>query len=155
MTKPLWAATMLLAACAGPRGPADAGPPPPPPDGPAEFGATHHAVVTGTVTAPTGTPLDSVMVMAWRLEGGHGTAANTRVATDPEGRFRLPVSVHAGPGPAFEARVVVRAYGYAARYPRGPGGSVALDSTVVGVALAPLAQAAPVAAGARIVLALP
>lgn len=156
---PRWiAAAMILAACtAAPPTPAAAraqDPPPPPPDPPSEFGSTHHALLEGVVTSRGGQPLDSVTVVAWRIAGDRGMLSNTQVATDAAGRFRLPVEAHVGPEPAFASRLVIRAFGYASRYPRGPGGSAALDSVTVPVTLAPMGQPAPVAQ-ARITLPLP
>lgn len=126
--------------------------PPPPPK--SEFQASHHAMVEGVVTSRGGQPLDSVTVVAWRIAGDRGMLSNTQVATDAAGRFRLPVEAHVGPEPAFPSRLVIRAFGYASRYPRGPGGSAALDSVTVPVTLAPMGRPAPVAQ-ARITLPLP
>lgn len=151
---------VALAGCTG-------APPPPAPGGrePApvppmerrerEFGASHHAVVEGVVTSRGGQPLDSVEVVAWRLTGPSGMLAQERVITDPAGRFRLPVRATVGPQPAsVPDQVVVRAFAYASRYPRGEQGRVALDSATVAVTLVPLAQAPPVVR-TRITLPLP
>lgn len=153
------AAAMILAACtAAPSPPVAAGagdPPAPPPDPPAEFAPTHHALLEGVVTSRGGAPLDSVTVVAWRIDGELGMLAQTRVATDAAGRFRLPLQATVGPQPASLAtRVVVRGFAYASRYPRGPQGSVALDSVTIPVTLVRMGQAAPVAQ-ARITLPLP
>jgi hypothetical protein len=120
-----------------------------------EFQASHHAVVSGTVTSRGGQPLDSVTVVAWRLADGRGSLLQLRATTDRDGRFRLPVQATVGPEPtAVRDRVVIRGFAYASRYPRGAGGSVAMDSTTVEVTLVPLAQS-PAAAQARITLPLP
>jgi hypothetical protein len=129
------------------------GVPPGPPQG--EFQASHHAVVDGRVTSRGGQPLDSVTVVAWRLADGRGSLLQLRTTTDRDGRFRLPVQATVGPEPtAVRDRVVIRGFAYASRYPRGAGGSVAMDSTMVDVTLVPMAQAPP-AAQARITLPLP
>ncbi|HEX6369996.1 MAG TPA: hypothetical protein VF006_13835 [Longimicrobium sp.] len=157
---PRWmAVAMILAGCtAAPPPPAATGggaaPPAPPPDPPAEFASTHHAVVEGVVASRGGQPLDSVTVVAWRMAGDRGMLEQTRVETDAGGRFRLPLQAHVGPEPAMQTRVVIRGFAYASRYPRGPGGSVALDSATIPVTLVPMGQAPPVA-NARITLPLP
>lgn len=152
------AAAMVLAACTAAPPPPSAGtgdPPAPAPDGPAEFASTHHAVLEGVVTSRGGQPLDSITVVAWRIDGELGMLAQTRVATDAAGRFRLPLQATVGPQPAsLPTRVVVRGFAYASRYPRGPQGSVALDSAVVPITLVRMGQTAPVAQ-ARITLPLP
>ena len=155
---PRWiAAAIFLAACTAAPPPVPAAhtqDPPVPPDPPAEFGATHHALLEGTVASRDGRPLDSVTVVAWRVEGDVGMLAQTQAETDAGGRFRLPLEAHVGPGPAVQSRVVVRGIAYASRYPRGPGGGAALDSVTVPVTLVPRGQAAPLAQ-ARITLPLP
>lgn len=120
----------------------------------AEFRPSHHAVLEGTVTTRGGRPLDSVTVVAWRMAEGNGSLAQTRVETDAAGRFRLPLQATVGPGPAVRGRVVVRGFAYASRYPRGEGGSVAMDSVSVLVTLVPRAQPPP-SVQARITLPLP
>lgn len=119
-----------------------------------EFQPSHHALLQGVVTGRAGQALDSVTVVAWRLAEGDGSLAQTRVETDAAGRFRLPLQATIGPGPAVQARVVVRGFAYASRYPRGPGGSAAMDSVSVPVTLVPRAQAPP-AVQTRITLPLP
>lgn len=119
-----------------------------------EFPASHHGMVEGVVTSRSGTPLDSITVVAWRLADGRGNVLQLRAETGRDGRFRLPVQAHVGPDPALQSRVVIRGFAYASRYPRGPGGAVALDSVTVPVTLVPMGQTAPVAQ-ARITLPLP
>lgn len=145
-----------LAGCTGtpPAGTAaaDTGTVPPATQPQGEFPASHHAVVEGTVTSRSGAPLDSVTVVAWRVE--RGSVLQLREVTGRDGRFRLPVQASVGPEPAVRSRVVIRGFAYASRYPRGPNGSVALDSTTVEVTLVPMGQAAPVAR-ANLTLPLP
>lgn len=151
---------VVLAGCtSAPPPPAPAGrePVPVPPIEPRqpEFGASHHAVVEGVVTSRGGQPLDSVEVVAWRLTRPSGLLAQDRVVTDPAGRFRLPVRATVGPQPtSVQDQVVVRAFAYASRYPRGEQGRVALDSATVAVTLVPLSQA-PTVVRTRITLPLP
>jgi hypothetical protein len=150
---------LVLAACTAAPPPSSAGDggqqTMPPPAAQPEFQASHHALVEGVVTSRGGQPLDSVTVVAWRLVGSQGSVAQERVVTDASGRFRLPVRATIGPQPAsLPARVVVRGFAYASRYPRGPQGAVALDSATVSVTLGPLSQA-PHTAQARITLPLP
>lgn len=126
---------------------------PPPQQG--EFRSSHHALVSGVVVGRGGTPLDSVTVVAWRMAEGPGSVAQLRTVTDREGRFTLQVQAHVGPQAApVPARVVLRGFAYASRYPRGPEGRVALDSAIVPLTLAPTSQPAPVAQ-ARITLPVP
>lgn len=145
-----------LAGCTGtpPAGTAaaDTGTVPPAAQPQGEFPASHHAVVEGTVTSRGGTPLDSVTVVAWRVD--RGSVLQMREVTGRDGRFRLPVQASVGPEPAIRSRVVIRGFAYASRYPRGPNGSVALDSTTVDVTLVPMGQTPPVTQ-ARITLPLP
>jgi hypothetical protein len=150
-------AAAALAGCTGAppsagtaAGDTQAVPPAPPAS---EFPASHHALVEGTVTSRGGAPLDSVTVVAWRMEG-NGSLLQLRTETDAAGRFRLPLQASVGLDPAVRSRVVIRGFAYASRYPRGPGGAVALDSVTVPVTLVPMGQAAPVA-HARITLPLP
>lgn len=151
-------AMVALAGCTPAAPPASAGDGPSQPPSPpvqSEFGASHHAALEGVVTGRGGEPLDSVTVVAWRVAEGGGSLAQTRTVTDARGRFRLPLQLTLGPEPRqVRARVVVRGFGYASRYPRGPGGSVALDSTTVAVTLVPVGTTPPVAQ-ARITLPLP
>lgn len=153
---PLLAAAVLAACGGAPAAGAAAGDTQTVPPGPprSEFPASHHAMVEGVVTSRGGTPLDSVTVVAWRLADGRGSILQLRTETARDGRFRLPVQAHVGPDAALQSRVVIRGFAYASRYPRGPGGAVALDSVTVPVTLAPMGQAAPVAQ-ARITLPLP
>lgn len=151
-------AAAALAGCTPSSPPASAGEgagqggPPSQPQ--SEFQGSHHAVVEGVVTSRGGEPLDSVTVVAWRLASG-GMIAQATAVTDAAGRFRLPVEGTLGPDPApVPARVVLRGFAYASRYPRGPEGAVALDSVTVPVTLVPMGQAPPVAQ-ARITLPLP
>jgi hypothetical protein len=142
-----------LAACAPAAPPADE-PDVPPAQPQGEFQPSHHAVVQGVVTGRQGQPLDSVTVVAWRLARG-AMVVQTRAVTDAQGRFTLPLLGTVGPLPTpVPERAVLRGFAYASRYPRGPQGSVALDSTIVDVTLVPVAQAAPVV-HARITLPLP
>lgn len=120
----------------------------------AEFQPSHHALLEGVVTSRSGAPLDSISVVAWRLAEGDGSLAQTGVETDASGRFHLPLQATIGPGSAVPARVVVRGFAWASRYPRGPQGSVAMDSVSVPVTLVPRAQAPPVVR-TRITLPLP
>lgn len=119
-----------------------------------EFPASHHALVEGVVTSRSGAPLDSVTVVAWRMADGRGSLLQLRAETDRDGRFRLPLQASVGPEPAIPSRVVIRGFAYASRYPRGPGGSVALDSVTVPITLVPMGQTASVAQ-ASITLPLP
>lgn len=143
----LWLLAATLAGCTGtpPAGTAsaDTGTVPPAAQPQGEFPASHHAVVEGTVTSRGGTPLDSVTVVAWRVD--RGSVLQLREVTGRDGRFRLPVQASVGTDPSVRTRVVIRGFAYASRYPRGPGGSVALDSTMVDVTMVPMGQAAPVA----------
>jgi hypothetical protein len=153
---PLLAAA--LAGCTGAAPPADSrageAQTVPPGQPPSEFPASHHAMVEGVVTARGGEPLDSITVVAWRMADGRGSLLQLRAETGADGRFRLPLQANVGPDPAFATRVVIRGFAYAARYPRGAGGSVALDSVIIPVTLVPLGQPAPIAQ-ARIILPLP
>lgn len=127
----------------------------PPATQPSEFQPSHHALIEGVVTSRDGQALESVTVVAWRLVGGRGSVLQLRAATDGAGRFHLPVQATVGPEPtAVPAEVVIRGFAYASQYPRGPNGSVAMDSVTVPVTLVPLAQA-PAAVQARITLPLP
>lgn len=120
-----------------------------------EFGSSHHALVDGVVVGRGGAPLDSVTVVAWRMAEGRGSVAQLRAVTGRDGRFRLQVQAHVGPEQTpVPARVVLRGFAYASRYPRGPEGRVALDSAVVPLTLVPMSQPAPVTQ-ARITLPLP
>lgn len=153
---PLLAAA-ALAGCTGTPPPAAAGTggTPAVPDEPrGEFPASHHAAVEGVVTSRGGEPLDSVTVVAWRMAAGHGSLLQLRAVSDAAGRFRLPLQASVGPEPAMAARVVIRGFAYASRYPRGPQGSVALDSVTIPVTLVPVGQVAPVTQ-ARLTLPLP
>jgi len=153
-------AGVALAGCTAAQPSPDAGggargEPPVTPSGPrSEFGASHHAVVEGVVTGRGGQPLDSVTVVAWRLAGGF-MLAQRNVVTDAQGRFRLPLDATVGPeSTPVTDRAVIRGFAWASRYPRGPGGSAALDSAIVSVTLVPMAQTPPVVQ-ARITLPLP
>jgi hypothetical protein len=152
-------ALAVLAGCTPSTPPASAGEGAaqevPPSQPRSEFQASHHAVVEGVVTSRGGQPLDSVTLVAWRLAEGRGSLLQLRAVTDAGGRFRLPVEATVGPEPTpLPARVVIRAFAYASRYPRGPSGSVAMDSTIVPVTLVPRAQT-PGVSEARLTLPLP
>jgi len=149
----LWLACAAgVAACAPAPPPAERTPggaaPPPSADTGREFGVTHHAVLSGTVTSASGVALDSVTVAVRHpADPSQGSMRQTETVTGADGRFTLPAQMFVGgerDGQTVRVGVVVRAFGLASKY-RGSGDAVPTDSATVWVQMVPVAHTPPVA----------
>jgi len=109
------------------------------------YGVTHHALLVGSVVDAAGAPLDSVEVVTWKLaDPGRGSLPNHSGLSDRNGAVSVAVQLTtpaAAAGDTFTVGVIVRGYAFAARH--RCGAEPVVDSSIVAVRMAPVADAAP------------